>query len=262
MPEPMNEEPEGLIRVGCADLPSGISRATYFEHLDLLEVESTFWEPPGENALRRWRRETPATEAFTLVAWQLITHEANSPGYSRLNTRLAPEARARCGGFRPTEEVRMAWQRTLSAARALEAEVILFETPPAFSPSEPNKTALRRFFAEVAGEAEGIQLAWEPQGLWEPGQATKLAAELGVIYALDPLQLEVPPPDDARAYFRIHGLGIYRNKISDDLLELLADMVENYERAWVVFANVEKYPDALRFHRLMAGRAYVDTDDA
>ena len=260
-PPSTQDEPESLIRVGCADLPAGISRAAYFEHLDLLEVESTFWEPPGESALRRWRRETPVAEAFTLVAWQLITHEASSAGYSRLNTKLAPDARARCGAFRDTDEVRMAWARTLSAARALEAEVILFETPPAFAPSEANRAALRRFFLRAAAEAGGIRLAWEPQGLWEPAQAARLAAEIGVIYALDPLQLEVPPPDEARAYFRIHGMGIYRNKISDDLLELLADMVENYERAWVVFANVEKYPDAQRFHRLLAGRAYVDTDD-
>ena len=59
----------------------------------------------------------------------------------------------------------------------------------------------------------------------------------------------------------VHGLGIYRNRLGDDLLELLADMVEGYERAWVVFANVEKYGDAQRFHRMLAGRAFIDADE-
>ena len=251
---------QSLIRVGCAGLPSGIPRPAYFEHLDLLEVDTTFWEPPGDAAMKRWQRETPEGEGFSILAWQLITHEGDSPGYSRLVTPLDPAARARCGSFRATDEVRMAWRRTLGSARALGAEVILFQTPTSFTPSEPNKVALRRFFGEIAPEAGDIALAWEPHGIWEPGQASALAKEVGVVYALDPLQLEVPPPDDARAYFRIHGLGIYRNKIADDLLELLADMVEHYDRAWVVFANVEKYSDAQRFHRLLAGRAYVDTD--
>ena len=251
---------QSLIRVGCAGLPAGIPRASYFEHLDLLEVDTTFWEPPGDSALKRWQRETPEGEGFSILAWQLITHEGDSPGYSRLVTPVDPAARARCGSFRETDEVRMAWRRTLGSARALGAEVILFQTPTSFTPSEPNKAALRRFFGEIAPEAGDIALAWEPHGIWEPGQASALAKEVGAVYALDPLQLEVPPPDDARAYFRIHGLGIYRNKIADDLLELLADMVEHYDRAWVVFANVEKYRDAQRFHRLLAGRAYVDTD--
>jgi uncharacterized protein YecE (DUF72 family) len=108
---------------------------------------------------------------------------------------------------------------------------------------------------------DGITLAWEPHGLWEPQQASALANEIGLVYALDPLQLETPPPDEPRAYFRIHGLGIYRGKLGDDLLELLADMVDSYERAWVVFANVEKLGDAQRFHRLLGGRAFVDDED-
>src|SRR5204863_751482 len=89
----------------------------------------------------------------------------------------------------------------------------------------------------------------------------RLAEELGLVYALDPLQLEVPPPESARAYFRLYGLGLYRNKINEDHLDVLADMASLYERAWVVFANVEKYPDAQRFRKLLAGREFVDDGD-
>jgi uncharacterized protein YecE (DUF72 family) len=256
-----DESVERLVRVGCAGLPNGISRAAYFEHLDLLETDVTFFDPPRELALRRWHKEAPEGCAFAALAWQLVTHGPDSPGYERLNAPLSPEVLATVGGFRDTPAVREAWQRTRAAALALGAEVVLFQTPAAFAPSEANRTALRRFFETVGPETEGLTLAWEPTGLWEPAQASALANELGLVYALDPLQLEVPPPDEPRAYFRIHGLGIYRNKIADDMLEILAEMVEGYERAWVVFANVEKYRDAQRFHRLLAGREFVDAEE-
>jgi uncharacterized protein YecE (DUF72 family) len=261
MGENETDTDERLIRVGTAGLPSGVARHAYFERLDLLEVDVTFFEPPRDKALARWREEAPAGAGFSLLAWQLITHEADTPGYARLTHKLSPEARNKVGSFRPTDEVADAWKRTLASARALGAEVILFQTPPVFTPTEANRNALRRFFGETAAEHGDITLAWEPRGIWEPAQAATLASELGIVYALDPLQLEVPPPDEPMAYFRLHGLGIYRNKIGDDMLELLADMVEGYERAWVVFANVEKYRDAERFHKLLGGRAFVEPDN-
>jgi uncharacterized protein YecE (DUF72 family) len=257
-----DEDAQGrLVRVGTAGLPSGVARASYFEHLDLLETDVTFFEPPREVALRRWRTEAPAGCAFSALAWQLVTHPAGSPGYPRLGAPLPPETAAQVGDFRDTPAVRAAWQRTLAATRALGAEVVLFQTPASFAPTEPNRTALRRFFGEVATDRGDLVLAWEPAGLWEPAQASTLANELGLVYALDPLQLEVPPPDEPMAYFRLHGLGIYRGKLGDDLLELLADMVDGYDRAWVVFANVEKYGDAQRFHRLLAGREFIEPED-
>jgi uncharacterized protein YecE (DUF72 family) len=251
---------ERLIRVGTAGLPSGIARHVYFENLDLLEVDVTFFEPPRDVALRRWRQEAPEGTGFAMLAWQAITHEADTPGYARMTHKLSPEAKTQVGSFRATPPVNEAWQRTLAAARALGAEVILFQTPPTFTPTEANRNAMRRFFGEIAADHQGMALAWEPRGIWEPAQAATLAAELGLVYALDPLQLEVPPPDEPQAYFRVHGLGIYRNKISDDMLEILADMAWGYERAWVVFANVEKYRDAERFHKLCAGREFVEDD--
>jgi uncharacterized protein YecE (DUF72 family) len=251
----------GVVRVGCAGLPSGVSRVSYFERLDFLETDLSFYESPREVALRRWRKEAPPGAGFSMLASQLITHDADTAGYARLTTPLAPEQRVKVGSFRDTPEVREAWEQTLHGARALGAEVILFQTPPAFSPSERNRETLRRFFGEVVVGVNDMTLAWEPRGIWEPAQAAALAEELGLVYALDPLQLEVPPPDGAQAYFKLYGLGIYRNKLGDDMLDLLADMVDLYERAWVVFANVEKYPDAQRFRKLLAGREFVEDED-
>lgn len=250
-----------LVRIGCAGLPAGVSRAAYFQRLDLLESDATLFEPPGELALRRWRSEAPPGGAFSMLAWQLITHDFGGVGYERLTTPLPPTARGQVGSFRPTEEVKQAWERSLRAARALGTEVILFQTPPGFSPSEPNRERMRRFFGDVVGDVSDVTLAWEPRGVWEPAQSAKLAAELRLVVALDPLQWEVPPPKGPNAYFRVYGLGLYRNKIDDEHLDELAEQVAEYERAWVVFTNVEKYADAQRFRKLLGGRAFLASDD-
>src|SRR5262249_50623817 len=162
---------ENLVRVGCAGLPSGVSRAAYFEHLDLLETDLTFFEPPRDVALRRWHKEAPEGCAFSALAWQLVTHETGTPGYQRLAAPLAPELAIQVGGFRDTPVVREAWQRTRASAEALGAEVVLFQTPVSFAPTEANRTALRRFFGEIAADHGGLVMAWEPTGLWEPAQA-------------------------------------------------------------------------------------------
>ena len=48
-----------------------MSRAAYFERLDLLETDATFYDPPRDVALRRWRAEAPGGSAFSVMAWQL-----------------------------------------------------------------------------------------------------------------------------------------------------------------------------------------------
>jgi uncharacterized protein YecE (DUF72 family) len=250
-----------VVRIGCAGLPNSVSRQQYFERLDMLEADVTFIEPPRDLALRKWHQDAPQGAAFTMLAWQFITHEASTPGYERLAQPLAKELQLQVGNFRATPAVKDAWQRTLAAAHTLSAEVVLFQSPPSFTPSLANQDAMRRFFGEIVGERpKDLVLAWEPRGMWEPNQAAKLAGELGLVYATDPLQLEVEPPEGPDAYFRLYGLGLHRNKIGDDAMDLIADMLDLYERAWIVFNNVEKYHDATRFKKLIAGREFVGDD--
>ncbi len=262
VPDQLNDEDtSSIVRIGCAGLPNSVSRPQYFERLDLLEADVTFFEPPRDLALRRWHQDAPPGAGFTMLAWQFLTHDPDTQGYERLAHPVAPELKQQIGSFRTTPATKDAWQRTLAAAHTLTSEVILFQSPPAFAPSQANQDAMRRFFGEIVGERPvDLALAWEPRGVWEPGQASKLAKELGLIYAVDPLQLEIEPPEGDEAYFRLYGLGLHRNKIGEDAMDLVADMLDLYERSWVVFNNVEKYPDAQRFKKLMAGREFVGDD--
>jgi len=253
------EEAGPELRIGCAGLPNGVARTQYFTRLDLLEADVTFYEPPRDLALRRWKQDAPPGAGFSMLAWQLVTHDADTPGYERMAHPIAAELRAQVGSFRVTAATRDAWARTIESAHVLGTDVILLQSPPSFSPSASNQDAMRRFFGEVVGAPPaGMTIAWEPRGVWSPANAAKLARELGVIYATDPLQLEAEPPEGPDAYFRLYGMGLQRGKIDENAMDLLADMLDMYDRAWIIFNNVEKYPDAQRFKKLMAGRAFVD----
>ena len=251
-----------LIRVGCADLPPGLRRNRYFERLPYLEVEGTMFKLPKASVLRRWADETGKRGGFGLLAPQVISHKPGPRGYRRGGEGLSQADLAQAGGFRATDLVRGAVEALARAAELVRAEVVLFRSPADFTPSASHRDALRHFFSEMApadrfGDAVRV---WEPQGLWEPSMAAPLAAELGVIYACDPISNDPigDEPDlfarlpQQSAYFRISGLGRGNHRFDDyDLAELL-EIVAAYERAWIVFGHPDKYPDSIKLHGLLS----------
>ena len=100
----------------------------------MVEVQQTFYHPPMIKTLEGWRAEAPPDFEFTLKAWQLITHEAESPTYRRLKLPWPPTKLANCGSFKPSEEVLWAWEQTREAALALKAPIVVFRPRPASGP--------------------------------------------------------------------------------------------------------------------------------
>jgi uncharacterized protein YecE (DUF72 family) len=118
----------GKTKIGTCGF--GVAQAEYARTFSCVEVQQTFYQPPGLTTLERWRREMPADFEFTLKAWQLITHEAKSPTYRRLKRKLSETEKAEAGRFRATEIVTEAWSATLAAALVLKAKTILFSARP------------------------------------------------------------------------------------------------------------------------------------
>lgn len=244
------------LRVGCADLPSGLRRERYFEKVNYLECEGTLHGLPKTSVLERWRSDAGEDGRYGLFAPQVISHPPGPKGYAR-GPGLAAGEVTQAGSFRATGVVRRAVAALAQVVANLQADAVIFRSPPEFAPSAANRDTLRAFFGEVA-TAEALAPAtrvWEPQGLWEPRVAAKLAAELGVVYACDPVSndplAEGPEffanlPGNA-AYFRITGLGQSRRRFDEYAAESLIELVEGYEQVWVVFAHMHKYPDATRF---------------
>ena len=128
---------------------------------------------------------------------------------------------------------------------------------------------MRRFFSEVmTAEVAGSRVrVWHPSGLWDPPAAHAFAKELGILCALDPLGAD-PTRDFAAwwdtvegddAYFSIGGLGRGR-RTPPDQLEALAEIADRFQRAWVVFATSEPFPDAIRFAGMVSTGGSSDGD--
>ena len=239
---------KSLVHVGCSGFRS--SRASYYEVLDSVEVQHTFYQPPQVSTLRRWREEAPAGFEFALKAWQLVTHLSSSPTYRRLKRPLAEEQREGAGFFRPTEAVREAWGVTRECARALKAKAVLFQCPASFKPTGENVENLRRFFREV--ERGRLVFAWEPRGGWPRELVKELCEELKLWHAVDPFGERSVTP--GKCYFRLHGRKGWRYKYEEGELEELASMLPQRATSYVFFNNVEMRDDARRFRRIVEER--------
>ncbi len=224
--------------------------ADYVREFRVVEVQQTFYEPPRDATLLRWRRQAPPGFEFTLKAWQLITHEASSPTYRRLRRPLTPGERRECGSLRTTPVVLEAWGRTLECARLLRATAILLQCPRSFRPTDENVARLTTFCREIE-RPESVRLVWEPRGAWPSDVVRDLCRELDLVHAVDPFVNDTVTP--RRTYFRLHGVTGARHVYTDDELQrLLAMLPEQARDPYVLFNNMPRVIDAERFRTLLS----------
>jgi uncharacterized protein YecE (DUF72 family) len=246
------------VRVGCADLPPGNTRERFFSQLSY--VESSLWLT-GPVKAATWKKwcSSPAG-ALGIVAPVVITHPSGRGGPE--HSYKVPKEPQQWGELRATPAVREHVALLGKVAAEGRASAVVFHTPPAFTPSQTNRDAVRRFFSEVApAEAfGGATRVWRPDGLWEPTTAVKLASELGIVCAVDPLiedPVGTPPgfyedlPGES-IYLRISGLGRPSRKLPLHDIERLAEIVSTRDRAWAVFATAERFRDARGLRTMLA----------
>jgi len=238
------------------------ARKLHYEKLDVVEVQQTFYDPPPPERLREWREEAPRSFEFTVKAWMLVTHEYNRRLWRRLK-REVPGDPSEYGSFKLNERTLWAWRVTLEAAAALEARIIVVQTPPSFGYTRENAERIIRFFS--VAPRNGFLIAWEPRGDWwdNPEALYSVARQAGLLVAGDVLRGRLPPRDQEILYARLHGLGgrevNYRYKYTDEDLERLASIVLGgpHREAYILFNNVYAFDDAVRFKDLLM-RAAVE----
>jgi len=233
------------VRVGLCGWT--VSQASYVRRFPLVEVQHTFYEPPADAVLARWRAQVPPDFEFTIKAWQLVTHESGSPTYRRLKQPLPDSARGQVGGFRTSSPVLHGWQRTLECARILGATAVLLQCPKSFRPTADNVERLRAFLGQV--ERPDGRLLWEPRGPWPTALLAELCAELGLVHVVDPMQTETVTPE--QTYYRLHGTTGMRHVHSDTELRRLRDQVDGRPSPYVLFNNLPRAGDAERFLALL-----------
>ncbi|HVE49398.1 MAG TPA: DUF72 domain-containing protein [Casimicrobiaceae bacterium] len=227
-----------------------MSMKIYALHFPVVEVQSTFYEPPRDEVMRKWRVNTPSLE-YTMKVWQLVTHAANSPTYRRIKRARAFEDP---GGFRDSPGVAQGWSRSIECASVLSATAMLFQSPASFRPEPDNVRRIERFFANI--QRPRARLLWEPRGspwMAKAGLASSLCRDLDLVHVVDPFVS--PPQPDGPVYWRLHGIGGARNSYTDDQLNQLHRMLRGVEHTgpgYVLFNNLPRVGDAKRFYQLLA----------
>jgi uncharacterized protein YecE (DUF72 family) len=226
------------IHVGCSGLPA--KREKYFESLNAVEVLPSQEVPPTPTSARRWAEEAPPGFVFTLVASRLLVVAPD---------HLPPGIEgdlARFGGLQLTDENLALHARTLDAAVALGARVLLFSTPSQIGPSRRGREALRRFFGTV--DRRGIRFAWEPHGPWGEAELGQLCAELDLVRCVDPLRDALPP--GPAAYVRLGPFAIMGRSIADDELERIVEALAPFDESFCFFSTERAFGDAKRLREM------------
>jgi len=241
----VSRESSDGVRIGLCGWT--VAQPAYVQRYRVVEVQHTFYEPPADALLARWRRQVPVGFEFTLKAWQLVTHASSSPTYRRMKVRLTEEDRGEVGAFRSTPPVLRAWTRTLECAQVLRATAVLLQCPASFRPTTENVGRMRAFLAEVQRPAG--RLLWEPRGTWPTALLQELCAELDLVHVVDPMQIETVTPE--QTYYRLHGTTGSRHVHTDEELLRLRDMVDGRDEPYVLFNNIPRAQDAGRFLDLL-----------
>ena len=243
---------EASVRIGLCGFTMAFE--DYIREYGLVEVQQTFYEPPRDATLRRWRALAPEDFEFTTKAWQVVTHEAGSPTYRRLRSPLSEAERSEAGGFRTSPVVLKAWRRTLECAALLRATAILLQCPASFRATDTNIDRLRSFFGTVERPPD-VRILWEPRGPWPSEVVERLCRELSLVHVVDPFVSTTVTPE--QIYFRLHGISGARHVYTEAELERLADMLPAAEGnpAYVLFNNIPRVEDARRFRDVLSRRS-------
>ncbi|MDT4966701.1 MAG: hypothetical protein QOJ64_1438 [Acidobacteriota bacterium] len=237
-----------VVRVGLCGFT--MSMREYALHFPVVEVQSTFYEPPRDAVIMKWPTGTTPPLEYTMKVWQLVTHSAQSPTYRRMKRALDPADEP--GFFRDSVIVQEGWRRSVECADLLSATAMLFQCPASFHPDPENVRRMRRFFEHI--DRPRARLLWEPRGTkWvaERDLALSLCRDLNLVHVVDPFVTR--PQAGHPVYWRLHGIGGARHSYSDEELQDLHRMLLEVEPpgpAYVLFNNLPRIGDAKRFLRL------------
>lgn len=243
-----------MTKIGCCGFPGGIEQ--YFKTFSLTEVQRTFYKPPKEETLKKWREKAPKDFEFTVKAWQLITHNPKSPTYKKAGIKIPDEKKNLYGSFNPTTEVLEAWETTSTICKILRAKICLFQCPASFTPTEENIKNMKDFFSTI--KRGDLLFVWEPRGKkWKPSLVKSLCVELAITHVVDPFASNPTHLTQDTAYLRLHGSPpgekMYKYKYSDDDLQRLRNILQsiNAKQCYLLFNNISMKEDALRLKNII-----------
>ena len=227
-----------MIHVGTCGFP--VAKSKYFKEFNVIEIQKTFYSPLSEKTALRWRRESPDNFEFILKAIQTITHPPDSPTYRRYQGKIGD-----FGFFKNNNDVMNSWDKFKKIAKILKTKIIIFQTPPKFSENEENVKNIYEFFNSI--EREFI-FGWENRGKWNENTVQKTCEDLKIIHVVDPFKSKKLWGEFS--YYRLHGIGGYRYRYSDEELQKLKNIGRKGD--YFLFNNTNMWEDAIRFKSLLS----------
>ncbi|MEN2974688.1 MAG: DUF72 domain-containing protein [Candidatus Caldarchaeales archaeon] len=248
-----------MVRVGCCGWCIKGGKKEYFKVFDTVEIQETFYRLPRVETVKKWREDAPFEFTFNMKAWQVITHPSKSPTWRRSGLRISKSKAELYGSLKPSRENIEAWAETCKVAEALNAKIIVFQTPASFNYSDENISNIVGFFSTV--ERGKSLIGWEPRGDWREhlDEVKKLCSKLDILHVTDPFRSE-NVSNHPIGYFRLHGIGgkeaNYSYRYTLDDLNRLLKIIEREERegrveVYVMFNNISMKDDAINFKKLL-----------
>ncbi|MEM5778646.1 MAG: DUF72 domain-containing protein [Candidatus Aenigmatarchaeota archaeon] len=209
----------------------------YVKLFDSVEINSSFYKIPKISTAEKWRKEANEINKnfiFTVKASNIITHIDKFSGRS-------------VWAFNQMKEI----------CKALNAKILLLQSPNSWKPSEENIEKMESFFNKI--KREKITITWEPRGKWwdEPNLIKEVCKKFNLINCVDPFRNEALYFGKEKiAYFRLHGFGLlsmYHYNFSKKELEGLKEKIKSlYVREiYIMFNNAWCYSNALEFKKLL-----------
>ncbi|MEF8873396.1 MAG: DUF72 domain-containing protein [Candidatus Thermoplasmatota archaeon] len=230
----------------------------YTDEFETVEINKTFYKLPMVKTAERWKENASGDFEFNLKAWQALTHPTSSPTWRNKKGKLSDSQEENFGYLRPNEDVIEAWRDTKEIAEALDAGVLVIQSPGSFDCSEKNEENIRRFFEKI--EWGGLNVGWEPRGDWKqnPKKVEEICNDHGLIHIVDIMRRE-PVSDHPVAYVRLHGLNPdeydyaydYSDEELNQLAEKLEDLLEEHDKVYCMFNNYEMFKNAERLREIL-----------
>jgi uncharacterized protein YecE (DUF72 family) len=211
----------------------------YASKFDLVEINSTFYKLPKVTTAEKWREEAKSVNRefeFTVKASQLITHNIV---FSKKSIPVFESMKRIC--------------------KALNARILLFQSPASFKPTNENVKKMREFFENI--QRNDLILVWEPRGDWHknPNLIEETCKEFELVECVDPFANQpVYFRKERIAYFRLHGKPpgkqMYKYDYKKQDLKKLKSFIEELPKlreTYVMFNNIFMYKNALEFMQLL-----------
>jgi hypothetical protein len=153
-------------------------------------------------------------------------------------------------------EAGLAW--LLAARDALAAKLVVLATPADLTPGARSRELLAAYVDKLPRDP-ARPFVWAPHGAWERDQAERIASDLGLVLAFDPLEEDCP--EGPIAYARLVAIGA-RRSFSPALLEDALESIPAHLESYAVIESERAFPQASILQKIAAGQqAEIDPAD-